>query len=316
VNRSNGEDSAAIGWCSPHKHARAFILSEKNMHRKSKSTDDSTLEELKQLLKQQDLGSYVVAAEKAQISCTHLLEAACLASTHPAQTAEKGIRRLFDELGMTSPCDQRKLRLCLLQLRHRQPTLSMSAPADLQRRRSTAPTSQHARSSLLAKASLEALGNPCFTTSTSWAYASMFGNLAVKCVVRRTNNVGFEVENERGAGQLKSTELKEAWHSERDHAADDDDDDADYDDKTQDVSILQLDVSKPLQFADLLCEIHRVHGHDIAVKIRYEDKDGDLVSVRNDDSLRYAHDDWLRSTKTEPQKSWRLLVELEHYGTT
>lgn len=47
-----------------------------------------------------------------------------------------------------------------------------------------------------------------------------------------------------------------------------------------------------------------------AVKIRYEDADGDPVRVQSDDSLRYAFEDWRAAAQKQPRLSWRLIVEV------
>jgi hypothetical protein len=127
----------------------------------------------------------------------------------------------------------------------------------------------------------------------SLAYASLFGTIAVKCVLRRGGSAGASRPNEETEGR------------------DDDDEGED------DVSFLLLDAHRPLRYADLLSEIERVHGPlaaaesgEAGVRVRYEDKDGDVVNVHSDDSLRYAYSDWLARVNTEPTKSWRLLIDL------
>jgi hypothetical protein len=92
-----------------------------------------------------------------------------------------------------------------------------------------------------------------------------------------------------------------------------------------DISMLRLDAKKVL-FADLMREIHRLHGpllmsllvKDAAhgIKISYKDGDGDVVNVQSDDSLRYALEDWQKAASTKrTQKGrgtfMRLVVEVE-----
>jgi hypothetical protein len=135
----------------------------------------------------------------------------------------------------------------------------------------------------------------------SLAYASLFGTIAVKCVLRRSGSAGPSPRNLH-EGSL-SYEEKEG--------RDDDDDDED------DVSLLLLDAHRPLLYADLLREIERVHGPlvvaaasgEVGVRVRYEDKDGDVVNVHSDDGLCYAYSDWLAQIDVEPTKSWRLLID-------
>ncbi len=136
----------------------------------------------------------------------------------------------------------------------------------------------------------------------SLAYASLFGTIAVKCVLRRSGSAGASPRNllHERSRPYEETEGR-----------DDDDEGED------DVSFLLLDAHRPLRYADLLSEIERVHGPlaaaeggEAGVRVRYEDKDGDVVNVHSDDSLRYAYSDWLARVDTEPTKSWRLLIDL------
>lgn len=136
----------------------------------------------------------------------------------------------------------------------------------------------------------------------SLAYASLFGTIAVKCVLRRSGSAGPSPRN------LYEGSLS---YEEKEGRDDDDDDDED------DVSLLLLDAHRPLLYADLLREIERVHGPlvaaaasgEVGVRVRYEDKDGDVVNVHSDDGLCYAYSDWLAQIDVEPTKSWRLLID-------
>jgi hypothetical protein len=165
--------------------------------------------------------------------------------------------------------------------------------------------------------------------SISLAYASLFGPIAIKCVLRRPPRKRRTARLCRpGRSSSSSSRPDEAqqglWRTDCDQGkpTERDGDDVESADDSEDgstgeedVSLLRLDSTKPLLFDDLLSEVHRVHGPAIdacggGVRIRYEDKDGDVVTVHSDDSLRYAHEDWLQQTESEPKKSWRLLVEL------
>ena len=91
-----------------------------------------------------------------------------------------------------------------------------------------------------------------------------------------------------------------------------------------DISLLRLDARRPLLYADLMAEVHRLHGPLLlailmqegtkgVVRISYRDVEGDLVSIQSDDALRYAYEDWRKQARRRPRKHtfMRLLVEVE-----
>lgn len=91
-----------------------------------------------------------------------------------------------------------------------------------------------------------------------------------------------------------------------------------------DISLLRLDARRPLLYADLMAEVHRLHGPLLlailmqegakgVVRISYRDVEGDLVGIQSDDALRYAYEDWRKQARRRPRKHtlMRLLVEVE-----
>jgi hypothetical protein len=345
--------------------------------------------EVIKFLKRHDLQPYASAAKKAKIRGSHLVLAASTSTS--ASNSGEAVRLLCEDLGLTSPTDQRLLLLALLQLRRslapeavpslaleptqhatsassRPQSLYASAPCSPSSSSSTVATTRSyseagrhsARSatgnshsvSLLALPSvrprspstqsapaghttpdmgitLRSTASPrqqqqqqhtaqadryrhLRDTCISLAYVELFGVIAIKCVLRHRRSSGSSSSSSLSCSADGEDETDEERSRDEEESGDDEA-------EPEDVSLLLLDAHKPLLYADLVSEIKRVYGPQLAVvegagevkvKVRYEDKEGDVVSVQSDRCLRYAHEDWLRRVRDEPKLSWRLQVDI------